>query len=654
MAKPDNTLKRKEREEKEDAEDGLKFVIDGAKLKCDLCIVPEGDLKVNYDTPSTQDKRTATVVEKDKKSVIFKGNCKKSPQSASPCASVMKLADWKDVGTVYFQDEFPLLLKSTIKCEYGGVDVKITDSAQRNVIEKIDTTGAPVPPMEKLLQDKTPEYVVLFKRLPSYKGEFGWDYMRDDYLTGTCNEGLEDLKKVYNPFEIQTKNVTTSVSYGTYYTPWLSMFVNHNVVVGTDIELMIDAPVDFISETVDFAKEEMTFVPSTPNLRVVPDKMPISDAINGGRIKIFCDAALNTDAIIDIKSSKGDIVGKMNVLKNNEVDKLTINVYVIKAFMSDNSLYSENIIDTELAKIGGLSRLESYLNKQSLNQGLIQVKLIDTRKGEKLKIDLSTNTFNNVNQGLNPKDGKPHKDYEMLKGVVVNPSLTNFQVDSGKSVNLFNLQSNKLYGFEKEKCILLYLCPLKTKDAGGSSYMIPLNNKHCIIFGTNLIDLTSYAHEIGHTLGLDHTFLSKDSSCNLISLADEKTKINSDLTHYKVQIEEAKSRIDVKWNQYKSENNGYFTQNPNKIPEYKKPFDDSKAALDRALSQNLKNKNDEKYLIDKNNIRFKRAFTENIMDYWKDDANCDGTSEIVDTTSKKSFNQYQWKIIQEEAKAYYH
>ena len=140
---------RKENKEKEDAEDGLKFVIDGAKLKCDLCIVPEGDLNVNYDTPSTQDKRTATVVEKDKKSVIFKGNCKKSPQSASPCASVMKLADWKDVGTVYFQDEFPLLLKSTIKCEYGGVDVKITDSAQRNVIEKIDTTGAPVPDLEK-------------------------------------------------------------------------------------------------------------------------------------------------------------------------------------------------------------------------------------------------------------------------------------------------------------------------------------------------------------------------------------------------------------------------------------------------------------------------------------------------------------------------
>jgi len=149
MAKPDNTLKRKEREEKEEAEDGLKFVINGAKLKCDLCTVPEGDLKVNYDTPTIQDKKVATIVEKDKKSLIFKGNCKKSPNSASPCASVMKLADWKDVGTVYFQDKFPLLLKSTIKCTYGGIDVKITDSAQRNEVEKIETTGAPVPDLEK-------------------------------------------------------------------------------------------------------------------------------------------------------------------------------------------------------------------------------------------------------------------------------------------------------------------------------------------------------------------------------------------------------------------------------------------------------------------------------------------------------------------------
>ena len=172
MAKPNNTLKRKEREEKEDAEDGLKFVIDGAKLKCDLCTVPVGDLKVNFDTPTIQDKKVATVVEKDKKSLIFKGNCKKSTNSSSPCASVMKLADWKDVGTVYFQDQFPLLLKSTIKCEYGGVEIKITDSAQRNEIEKIDTTGAPVP------QEEEVDLIVEFELLSTYNGEFGFDCLK--------------------------------------------------------------------------------------------------------------------------------------------------------------------------------------------------------------------------------------------------------------------------------------------------------------------------------------------------------------------------------------------------------------------------------------------------------------------------------------------
>lgn len=130
--------KNEEAEEKEKASDALKMVIDGAKLKCDLCTNLVGDLKVNFDTPTTQDKKTATVKEKDMKSLIFKGNCKKSPQSSSPCASVMQLGDWKDVGTSKIQEQFPLLLKSTIKCNYGGADIKITDCGQRSEPENID------------------------------------------------------------------------------------------------------------------------------------------------------------------------------------------------------------------------------------------------------------------------------------------------------------------------------------------------------------------------------------------------------------------------------------------------------------------------------------------------------------------------------------
>ncbi|WP_316635346.1 PAAR-like protein [uncultured Flavobacterium sp.] len=151
MAKPDNTLLRKQREEKQEAKNGLKFVIDGAKIRCNSCTIPEGDLKANYDTPSIQDKRVVTVVENDMTSLIFKGNCKKSFLSSSPCASVMKLGEWKNPGTVYFQDELAVLLRSTIKCEYGGVDITIWDCGQRNEITNLNTLGAPIPNIDRII-----------------------------------------------------------------------------------------------------------------------------------------------------------------------------------------------------------------------------------------------------------------------------------------------------------------------------------------------------------------------------------------------------------------------------------------------------------------------------------------------------------------------
>lgn len=135
--KEEKQNKKEEKKKEEKASDGQKMVIDGAKLQCTLCANPVGDLKVNFDTPTTQGKKTATVKEKDMKSLIFKGNCSKSPQSSSPCASVMQLGEWKDVGTSKVQEQFPLLLKSTIKCNYGGVDIKITDCGQRNEPEDV-------------------------------------------------------------------------------------------------------------------------------------------------------------------------------------------------------------------------------------------------------------------------------------------------------------------------------------------------------------------------------------------------------------------------------------------------------------------------------------------------------------------------------------
>jgi len=136
--------KREARDKQDEVSEDLKVVIDNAKIQCDLCTNPQGTLKVNFDTPTTQDKLTATVVEKDMKSLIFMGNCLKSPNSASPCAAVMQLGEWQDVGTLKVQDQFPLLKKSTIPCNYGGTTIKITDSGQKSEPAEIKT-AAPIP-----------------------------------------------------------------------------------------------------------------------------------------------------------------------------------------------------------------------------------------------------------------------------------------------------------------------------------------------------------------------------------------------------------------------------------------------------------------------------------------------------------------------------
>ena len=149
MAKPDNKDKREARQEEEKADEKLLVVIDGAILECKLCTVPIGMLKVNFDTPTIQGKKTATVMEKDSSSLIFMGTCIKSPNSAVPCAAVMSLGQWKDTGTFLVQDQKPLLKQSTIMCNYGGSEITITDTGQINIPDAIDVKGAPIPEPEK-------------------------------------------------------------------------------------------------------------------------------------------------------------------------------------------------------------------------------------------------------------------------------------------------------------------------------------------------------------------------------------------------------------------------------------------------------------------------------------------------------------------------
>ncbi|SHL25703.1 DUF4280 domain-containing protein [Flavobacterium chilense] len=694
MAKPDNTLKRKEREEKEEAEDGLKFVIDGAKLKCDLCTVPAGDLKVNYDTPSTQDKRTATVVEKDKTSLVFKGNCKKSPQSSSPCASVMKLADWKDVGTVYFQDEFPLLLKSTIKCNYGGVDIKITDSAQRNEIEKIDTTGAPVPPQEEVDVD----LIVEFELLSTYDGEFGFDWLKcddSDNILKIQTDDISNLEYVFDDTKLEYISVVTVPDIKNkikkdykktalnipYYAYWLSL-----MQINQEIKLnMICKPVktgeDITKGEISFMKNDFYEVvidgQKNENIKYTPDGMP-------KEITIKCIKTSKQVDITPINKNKKE-VGKIIAVDNTNIFDLSVRlVCVVKDTPNKEAEISKLISDFKTDKI------EDYLNKNSLNQALIKTTIevdnkyriaFDETSWDGIFYNKTGNYFTNRKDPAGGKVSYIDDDGEEQKNVEYEHILDKFLREYK---NTFETDGKKFRG------ILLFITNIN-KDSndkeGGVSRTQPVNFREAIVFASNLTNKSTYAHEIAHALGLEHTFWSdvndvteltknetylndlkngiksnentKETNINAKKSNDENIKKNAAA---KKSNEEAirirKLEID-KWTmEMKKPTYPYKKEAQVRIDDLKDQNKKTKAIndeIDEITKRNNKNNDDIKLYNEKIDKSLKRqkdnlnVYKNNKYKFIKK-----STLNIMDYSSKINIlTHWQWEIIQNDVKSYY-
>ncbi|MFZ4927550.1 hypothetical protein [Chryseobacterium sp. Mn2064] len=131
--------KRAENEEKDKTEEGLLLAIDGAKIKFNAHM---GTFKVLTDVPTTQDKLTGTIVEKQIPNFIFNDGFQ-----------MITLTQWQDFGTAKVQDNYVLLKKSTlpgigkmpgnIPPETGKIE--FVTSGQVNAPESVDTKGAPVP-----------------------------------------------------------------------------------------------------------------------------------------------------------------------------------------------------------------------------------------------------------------------------------------------------------------------------------------------------------------------------------------------------------------------------------------------------------------------------------------------------------------------------
>ena len=137
--------KREEQKKEEQKTESQLFIINQAKIKMNSHI---GTFKVLNDVPTIQDKPVGTTVEK-------------SPANFSLFLDGFQVlsvtGDWQDTGTAKYQDNNALIKKSTLMVtgkmpppsapiETGKIE--FIDSGQINVIEKINTSGIPVPDNE--------------------------------------------------------------------------------------------------------------------------------------------------------------------------------------------------------------------------------------------------------------------------------------------------------------------------------------------------------------------------------------------------------------------------------------------------------------------------------------------------------------------------
>ncbi len=234
---------------------GKNYVLNGAKLECQLCTKPEGKLMVTSNAVKVQDKIWATEADKEKANLIFEGNCKKSPFQAAPCAGVMVVADWEGTADALIQDNKALLEDSQIMCTYGGVPIIITDDLQVNVPTSLMPLVAPV-----ILPVEEPKIVKLeWKDNEILKEEKNSEEdVEEEYIESseqTINDESEESTANYIPYSFNpnsnfgkgySKVVEAKYSYRESWNP------NDIIIEGRSYELYLEVDDNCSEEDNDF------------------------------------------------------------------------------------------------------------------------------------------------------------------------------------------------------------------------------------------------------------------------------------------------------------------------------------------------------------------------------------------------------------------
>ena len=327
---------------------------------------------------------------------------------------------------------------------------------------------------------KKSELIVHFRRPDGYDGEFGFDWMRDDYKDICSN--FEELEKDYESIKIYGKP---------YYVPWLSIFpgdYKQQSEKGKGVRLKLE--IESLNNSKDNVGTKIGLSASSPSLLVNPTE--IDSQKSSHEIEIRCTEKIADDKIFiearDLASQ--NLVGKLNILRNDTIYRFTL--FLIR--LLDDPDKAENEEEKSQIKranefyLGDINddwknSVANRVNNFGLNQALIQCDVV-------LK-DIKIDSKDWIKKGCLTEDKRIIKSpfREVIKPLC------------------------------EDKGVCAFLCGFLAKEkSDGSAWagVNPTTLNHIICPQYIYSDGADYAkrillHEIGHVLGLEHTFDNDDA-----------------------------------------------------------------------------------------------------------------------------------------------
>lgn len=358
------------------------------------------------------------------------------------------------------------------------------------------------------------KYLIHFRRPDNYEGEFGFDWMRDNYKE-ICND-YEALKKEYYDAEKKEK---VEIEGQEYFVPWLSMFPNQK---GVKLKLEVEKIDNYQVRDDDYIE-----LPAKAGVRFNPDTFKVSEINENTLVEVICKTPLQNDITIGVKNNKGDIVGKLNVFKNDVTYKLPITIVNV----SGNNLNSNEVSAFEIQKIFSTQSFQQALIETNIKINKLDVNQEDLLSKEALSILVKEDNTEIVVAN--------EKTLDILTEIN-----THYHHNSNIGVNLFILEVDRVH-FRKYKSNeanyqdfdvyeemevnrngniikkYKYICRYSEMQIDnsngryfvigggqvGESRVIPTAQNSCIVY-KDYDKKESMVHEIGHLLGLSEIFKS--------------------------------------------------------------------------------------------------------------------------------------------------